>query len=249
MAKKTLPKTGNQRPSSLYRTNALRDMEEEKNMELANKDVIYAGYEDRDNTKNKIGDKTQDPATQSFARGSLSGDGGVRPSSLEIKSDNKRESIVKPPNFDVFRMCVEFLEFGGVVGDLELDESHRSIPEGFNKNGSLKDMCSIDGRSKQYLTCSFVFNDMNVVLVEVESEKADFATWALISVGEITQSQVDELLIARYSNGAKIDDLYDNYNNVNILKFSTKNHPPADDKGNITDEIIENWAMRLLGKI
>ena len=248
-SKRTLEKTVNKTPSSLYSTNVIRDKEDEVNMTLQNKEVVYAGFVEQDNKRNRVNEGSSGDTSLGFSSGSGSGDEKVRQASLEGKGENQKEPIVKPPNFDIFRECIEFLDASGVVNDIELDESYRTVPPRYNKDDSLADICSICGRLKQYITASFVFNDINVVLVEVEAEKADFATWVLFSAGNIDQSHIDSLLLERYANGAKIEDLQNVHAKRIDIKFSTKKHPFGDDNGNITDEDIERWAARLLSKI
>lgn len=109
-------------------------------------------------------------------------------------------------------------------------------------------MCSINNRLKQYVACSFEYNDINVILIEVESENNDFATWVLASRNEISEDIVYEILEMRYSEQKILDTIKELYNNLNGVKFFTHRHAQINDE-NEHEEVLERWLLRLFYKI
>lgn len=122
------------------------------------------------------------------------------------------------------------------------------MPTSFTKSKKLTTMCSIHNRLKQYVTCSFEYNDINVVLIEVESEHNDFATWVITSEKEISEENSTELLKMRFTELEILQKIKDKYNNLNNQIFFTYRHAQVNDE-NEHEEVLERWLLRLLYKI
>jgi hypothetical protein len=246
-AKKTLNKTTNKTPSRKYSTAYLQQMEDEKNLGLAGKIINHNTLEIVDDDGSQVQpQQSNNIAELSFAQAQNNGDENTRQVSLESKEAKKIERL---PNFDLFKICIEYIENSALVSNFEFDDSYDEIPHGFMKSGKLYSLCEIYGRVKTYITCSFVFNELNVVLVEVESDGADFATWVLISKQDISEQQVYSLLSQRYKNDAKIEDLKATYSDSNELKFEIKKHALVDEHGDVYYKKLGSWLFTLLGKI
>ncbi|MDX9743302.1 MAG: hypothetical protein RBT59_05750 [Arcobacteraceae bacterium] len=249
-AKNTLNKTNNKTPSRKYATNYMKQIEDERNLGLRDKVINYGIIEEIDESEVTVqSEEDSNTVAISFAQSQNGGDENTRQAALESKESKEKKLIERPPNFDIFKTSIEFLENSGLVSDFEFDDGYDDIPHKLMDNGKLYSLCSIDNRAKQYTTCNFTYNDLNVVLVEVESESADFATWVLISKYEILEHQVYAILSKRYKNDGKIEDLKATYSDSNKLKFEIKKHVLVDENGDVNYEMLESWTFTLLGKI
>jgi hypothetical protein len=65
----------------------------------------------------------------------------------------------------------------------------------------------INNRIKQYVSCSFEYNDTSIVLLEVESDNNDFATWVMSSEKTISEEDIIKILEMRYSEQKQLDVL------------------------------------------
>jgi len=246
-AKKTLNKTTNKTPSRKYSTYNYQQEEDETNLGLEDKIVRHNVIEVVDESdlqpQQDLGNNSADI---SFAQAQNDGDENTRQASMEAK---EAKPIEKLPNFDLFKICIEYIETSGLVSDFEFEDSYEDIPHVVMGNGQPYSSCEIHGRAKTYATCSFIFNELNVVLVEVESQEAEFATWVLISKWEITCKQVYNLLSSRYKNDVKMEELKATYTDSDTLKFEIKKHALVDEKGDVIYEKLGSWLLTLLKKI
>jgi len=246
-AKKTLNKTTNKTPSRKYSTSYAQQMEDEKNLGLAGKIINHNTLEIVDDDEQQVQPQQRNNIPElSFAQAQNNGDENTRQVSLESKEAKKIERL---PNFDLFKICIEYIENSGLVSDFEFVDSYDEIPHSLMKNGEPYSLCEIHGRVKTYITCSFVFNELNVVLAEVESDGADFATWVLISKQDVSEQRVYSLLSQRYKNDVKMEDLKAAYSDSNTLKFEIKKHALTDEHGDIYYEKLGSWLFTLLGKV
>ncbi|MGE4397372.1 MAG: hypothetical protein AB7D34_08025 [Sulfurimonas sp.] len=242
-------KTNNKTPSKTYSTRHLQKSEEEKNLALYGKTVQYSIIEEIDISEVQgLSESSNEPVDTSFVKSENNGDDNTQGSSFEA-NQKKKQHIKRYPNFEIFKTCIEYLENTGLVSNFEFDETCIDIPYEAMKNGELYSRCSIDGEVKQFTTCFFVFNDLNIALVEVESENADFATWVLSSMNVISDGQIWKILKKRYQSNHKISELKDYYNDIEIVKFDIKKHPIVDLDGEIDEAILESWTLTLLSKI
>lgn len=243
-------KISNKTPSKTYSTRYLQENEEEKNLALQDKIVQYSAIEIIDTTAIKeLSEPSDETVDISFVKSENDGDKNTQGASFESNPNEKLKHSKKEPNFEIFKACIEYLENTGLVSDFIFEEIYEGIPYEKMKNGELYSRCAIDGELKQYTTCSFVYNDLNVVLVEVESENADFATWVLNSVNMISTNKILQMLTLRYKNNTRISDLKDTYNNVNNIRFEIKKHPIVDEDGYIDEAMLESWTLTLLSKL
>lgn len=246
-AKKTLNKTTNKTPSRKYSTSYLQQMEDEKNLGLAGKIINHNILEVVEDDESQVQPQQSNNIPElSFAQAQNNGDENTRQVSLESRESKLMEI---PPNYDLFKICIEYIENSGLVSDFEFDDSYDEIPHSLMKNGQPYSLCEIHGRVKTYATCSFVFNELNVVLVEVEPKGVDASIWVLISKQNISEEQVYSLLSQRYKNDAKMEDLKVTYSDSNKLKFEIKKHALTDEHGDIYYEKLGSWLFTLLGKI
>lgn len=143
---------------------------------------------------------------------------------------------------------IEFIEDSNLVSEFLFDDIPKEVPVSYNKSNELTSLCSIDNKLKQYVTCSFEYNDINVVLIEVESEHNDFATWVIASEKEISEENITELLKMRFTELEILQKIKNEYNNLNELKFFTHRHAQLNDE-NEHEEVLERWLLRLFNKI
>ena len=106
----------------------------------------------------------------------------------------------------------------------------------------------INNRIKQYVRCSFEYNDISIVLLEVESDNNDFATWVISSEKTISEEDIIKILEMRYSEQKQLDEIKVKYNNMSSLKFNTHRHAQINDD-NEHEEVLERWLLRLFIKI
>jgi hypothetical protein len=235
-------------PSLIYGTNKIREIENTQNLSLEGKDITYGSIEEENPSVAVVTEKEKKgDVSVSFSKGENSGDETSQQSKLETE-DNNKEKIPKPPTFDIFLESIEFIEDSKLVNDFIFDNIPKEVPISFTKSKKLTTMCSIHNRPKQYVTCSFEYNDINVVLIEVESEHNDFATWVVASRNEISEDETTKLLEMRYSELNILDTIIDTYNDLNTLKFFTNRHAQINDE-NEHDEVLERWLLRLFLKI
>lgn len=247
--KRSSGKTNNKTPSRTYSTRYLQETEEEKNLSLQGKLIQYSMIEEIDSSKVQgLSEPTNETVDTSFVKSENNGDDDTQGTSFEA-NPKKQQHLQREPNFEIFKTCIEYLENTGLVTDFEFEETYADIPYEIMKNGDLYSRCSIDGKVKQYTTCSFGYNDLNVVLVEIESENADFATWVLSSMDMIYDEQIWQILTKRYKNNKKISELKEAYNSLEFVKFDIKKHPIVDIDGEIDETMLESWCLTLFKKL
>lgn len=235
-------------PSLIHGTNKIREIENNQNLSLYNKDITYGSLEEEHPTIPIISEKEQGgDVSISFSKGQNSGDTSSQHSKIENEDKNKNE-ISKPVSFDIFLESTEYIENSNLISEFIYNGIPQNVPASYNKSNELTSMCSIHNRLKQYVSCSFEYNDINVILIEVESEKNDFATWVLASKNEISEVAVNEILQMRYSEQKILDKIKESYNNLNGVKFFTHRHAQINDE-NEHEEVLERWLLRLFYKI
>ncbi|PPK61821.1 hypothetical protein B0F89_10757 [Malaciobacter marinus] len=235
-------------PSSIYGTNKIREIENTQNLSLEGKDITYGSLEEENsNVSLSIEKEEKGNVSVTFSKGENSGDETAQQSKLETE-DNNKEKMPKPPTFDIFVESIEFIEDSNLVSEFLFNNKPKEVPANFTKNKKLTTICSIHNRPKQYVTCSFEYNDINVVLIEVESEHNDFATWVISSKNEIIEDEITEVLKMRYSELNVLDTIKERYNDLNTLKFFTYRHAQINDE-NEHEEVLERWLLRLFNKI
>lgn len=248
--KETKPIVKTNTPYSNYGTSIIKATENDHNMSLKDKELIYGNIKDTNHTKVpfEINIEEINDANVSFSTDNNGGDKTSKSHKLEQKEDKEKAS--KPPNFEIFKQSIEVLENSGYVSNFIFLEEYFEVPEGLNKNGTRTQFCSIDGKLKRYVFCSLSYNDINVVLVEVESENSDFATWVLSSKNDISDKQINEILTQRFELHEKIRNIENSYNNVSSLRFKTHRHAQINDE-NIDEheEVLERWGIRLLNNL
>ncbi len=106
----------------------------------------------------------------------------------------------------------------------------------------------INNRIKQYVRCSFEYNDISIVLLEVESDNNDFATWVMSSEKTISEEDIVKILEMRYSEQKLLEEIKEKFNNLSSLKFNTHRHAQINDE-NEHVEVLERWLLRLLHKV
>lgn len=225
-------------PSNLYGLNKLIDRDDDLNLGLQGKEIIYGSKSVPADPRSQQNEKSDSHVDQGFGYGSLSG--STQRSVVEAQD---KSTIVRPPNFDIFNMCLEYLEASGVFGDITTSSGWDQVVGSGEKLNSRN---SIDGVPKRYITAVCSFNDNEILLVEVESETNDFATWILVSCHTITEITLSKLIHLRYSEDKKLDEIQQEYNNIDSVLFLRKKHPKIEKNGDITDDSFENWADRLL---
>lgn len=235
-------------PSLIHGTNKIREIENNQNLSLYNKDITYGSLEEENPTIPIISEKEQGgDLSISFSKGQNSGDTSSQHSKIENEDENKND-ISKPESFDIFLESIEYIENSNLVNEFVYNGIPQNVPFSYNKSNELTSICSINNRLKQYVSCSFEYNDINVILIEVESEKNDFATWVLASKNEISEVAVNEILQMRYSEQKILDKIKESYNNLNGVKFFTHRHAQINDE-NEHEEVLERWLLRLFSKI
>lgn len=235
-------------PSLIYGTNKIRETENTQNLSLLGKDIIYSSLEEENQNVPVITEKEKKgDVSVSFSKGNNSGDESSQQSKLENDDENKKETS-KPPTFDIFLKSIEYIENSNLVNEFIFDDTPREVPSSYTKRDALTNQCSINNRLKQYVTCSFEYNNTNIVLIEVESEHNDFATWVISSKREIVEEDIEGVLEMRYSKLEKIQEIKDDYNDLSILKFNTHRHAQLNND-NEHDEVLQRWLLRLFHKI
>ena len=150
--------------------------------------------------------------------------------------------------FDIFLESIEFIENSNIVSEFLYDDIPKNIPVSYTKNNEIISSCMINNRIKQYVSCSFEYNDISLVLLEVESDNNDFATWVMASKESIAEEDIIKILEMRYSEQKLLEEIKQKYNNLNYLKFNTHRHAQMNDE-NEHEEVLERWFLRLLHKI
>lgn len=235
-------------PSSIYGTNKIREIENTQNLSLEGKDITYGSLEEENSNVSLSTEKEEKGnVSVTFSKCENSGDETSQQSKLETEEENKKE-IPKPQTFDIFMESIEFIEDSNLVSEFLFNNRPKEVPTSFTKNKNFTTMCSIHNRPKQYVTCSFEYNGINVVLIEVESEHNDFATWVISSKNQIFEDKITEVLKMRYSELNVLDTIKERYNDLNTLKFFTYRHAQINDE-NEHEEVLERWLLRLLVKI
>ncbi|RXJ81042.1 hypothetical protein [Arcobacter sp. F2176] len=235
-------------PSLIYGTNKIREIENTQNLSLINKDITYGSLEEENPNVPIVTDKEKKgEVSVSFSKGENSGDETAQQSRLETDNDNKNE-VSKPPTFDIFLESIEFIENSNLVSEFIYNDIPKNVPVSYTKSDELTSQCSIHNRIKQYVTCAFEYNDIKIVLIEVESEHNDFATWVIASKNEIFEDAITEALEMRYSEQKVLQEIKDTYNDLNTLKFNTHRHAQINDE-NEHEEVLERWLLRLLNII
>lgn len=248
--KEIKPIVNTKTPYSNYGTSIIKATENDHNISLKGKELIYGNIEDVSNIKVPFETDIEksNNANVSFSTDDNGGDKTSKSHKLEQKEDKEKAS--KPPNFEIFKQSIEVLENSGYVSNFIFLEEYFEVPEGLNKNGTRTQFCSIDGKLKRYVFCSLSYNDINVVLVEVESENSDFATWVLSSKNEISDEQIYKVLIQRFKLHKKIRDIENSFSNIFSLKFKTHRHAQVNDENTDEhEEVLERWGIRLLNNL
>ncbi|MFW2307772.1 hypothetical protein ACN4FF_09245 [Aliarcobacter butzleri] len=178
-------------PSLIYGTHTIKELENNQNLSLQNKDVIYGSLEEKGgNISITTGEEKKGEISVSFSKGTSSGDETVQQSKLENDDANKK-NMSRQPIFDIFLESIEFIENSNLVSEFFYDDVPKNIPVSYTKNNEITSICMIDNRIKQYVTCFFEYNNTNIVLLEVESENNDFATWVMDSKESVTEEHID----------------------------------------------------------
>ncbi|MGP2657962.1 hypothetical protein ACOJTA_13080 [Malaciobacter sp. WC5094] len=237
-------------PSMIYGTNKIKEVENTQNLSLSTKDINYGSFEEETSNVSVVTEEEEKGIVSvSFSKGSNSGDKNSQQSRLENEDDDKnKEKTTKPRTFDIFLKSIEFIEDSNLVDEFNFDDNPKEVPSGYTKNDQLTSQCTINNRLKQYVTCSFQYNNINVVLIEVESKNNDFATWVICSKKEISDKNTTDILEMRYCDSKDIKEIKNSYNNLNSLKFFTYRHAQINNK-NEHDEVLKKWSLRLLSKI
>lgn len=235
-------------PSLVYGTTKIKEIENTQNLSLEGKDITYGVLEEENPSVPVVTEKEKKgDVAVSFSKGENSGDETSQQSKLETEDTNK-EKIPKPPTFDIFLKSIEFIEDSNLVSEFVYDDMPKDVPTSFTQSNELTSRCSIDGRVKQYVTCSFEYNDIKVVLIEVESENHDFATWVLSSKYEISEGDIYQPLEMRYGNQDTLEPIKESFNDINYLKFTTHRHAALNDE-NDHEDVLERWLLRLFHKL
>ncbi|UWY60122.1 hypothetical protein [Aliarcobacter butzleri] len=235
-------------PSLIYGTHTIKELENNQNLSLQNKDVIYGSLEEKGgNISITTGEEKKGEISVSFSKGTSSGDETVQQSKLENDDANKK-NMSRQPIFDIFLESIEFIENSNLVSEFFYDDVPKNIPVSYTKNNEITSICMIDNRIKQYVTCFFEYNNTNIVLLEVESENNDFATWVMDSKESVTEEHIIEILEMRYSEQKLLEEIKQKYNNLNYLKFNTHRHAQINDE-NEHEEVLERCLLRLFKKI
>lgn len=234
-------------PLLIYGTHTIKELENNQNLSLLNKDITYGLLEEKGgNISITTGEEKKGEVSVSFSKGSSSGDETAQQSKLENDDENKMD-MSKPPIFDIFLESIEFIENSNLVSEFFYDDVPKNIPVSYTKNNEVTSICMIDNRIKQYVTCFFEYNNTNIVLLEVESENNDFATWVIASKESILEEDIVKILKMRYSEQKLLEEIKQKYNNLNYLKFNTHRHAQINDE-NEHEEVLERWFLRLLFK-
>mgnify|MGYP006354559735 FL=1 len=146
--------------------------------------------------------------------------------------------------FDIFLESIEFIENSNIVSEFLYDDIPKNIPVSYTKNNEIISSCMINNRIKQYVSCSFEYNDTSIVLLEVESDNNDFATWVMSSEKTILEEDIVKILELRYSKQKLLETIKDEYNILSNLKFNTHRHAQINDE-NEHEEVLERWLLRL----
>ena len=234
-------------PSLIHGTNKIREIENNQNLSLYNKDITYGSIEEENPTIPIIPEKEQGADVSiSFSKGQNSGDTSSQHSKIENEDENKND-ISKPESFDIFLESIEYIENSNLVSEFFYDDVPKNIPISYTKNNDIASACMINNRIKQYVTCFFEYNNINIVLLEVESENNDFATWVMASKESILEDDIIKILEMRYSEQKLLEEIKEKYNNLSCLKFNTHRHAQINDE-NEHEEVLERWLLRLLNK-
>mgnify|MGYP003520770224 FL=1 len=235
-------------PSLIYGTHTIKELENTQNLSLLNKDIAYGLLEEKaGNISITTGEEKKREVSVSFSKGSSSGDETAQQTKLENDDENKN-NISKPPIFDIFLESIEFIENSNLVSEFLYDDIPKNIPVSYTKNNEIISSCMINNRIKQYVSCSFEYNDTSIVLLEVESDNNDFATWVMSSEKTISEEDIVKILQMRYSEQKLLETIKDEYNNLSNLKFNTHRHAQINDE-NEHEEVLERWLLRLLHKV
>ncbi|MEV9476952.1 hypothetical protein [Aliarcobacter butzleri] len=235
-------------PSLIYGTHTIKELENNQNLSLQNKDVIYGSLEEKGgNISITTGDEKKGEVSVSFSKGTSSGDETAQQSKLE-NDDTNKNNLSKPPIFDIFLESIDFIENSNLVSEFFYDDVPKNIPVSYTKNNEITSICMINNRIKQYVTCFFEYNHTNIVLLEVESENNDFATWVIASKESVPEEDIIKILEMRYSEQKLLEEIKQEYNNLNSLKFNTHRHAQINDE-NEHEEVLERWLLRLLHKV
>ncbi|MCG3667654.1 hypothetical protein PJV94_08740 [Aliarcobacter butzleri] len=235
-------------PLLLYGTHTIKELENNQNLSLQNKDVIYGLLEEKGgNTSITTVEEKKGEVSVSFSKGTGSGDETAQESKLENDDENKM-NMSKPAIFDIFLESIDFIENSNLVSEFFYDDAPKNIPVSYTKNNEITSICMIDNRIKEYVSCSFEYNDTNIVLLEVESDNNDFATWVMASKESVSEEDIIKILEMRYSEQKLLEEIKQKYNNLSYLKFNTHRHAQINDE-NEHEEVLERWLLRLLYKI
>jgi hypothetical protein len=194
-------------PSLIYGTHTIKELENTQNLSLLNKDIAYGLLEEKaGNISITTGEEKKGEVSVSFSKGTSSGDETAQQTKLENDDENKN-NISKPPIFDIFLESIEFIENSNIVSEFLYDDIPKNIPVSYTKNNEIISSCKINNRIKQYVSCSFEYNDISLVLLEVESDNNDFATWIISSEKTISEEDIIKILEMRYSEQKQLDVL------------------------------------------
>lgn len=235
-------------PGLIYGTHIIKELENNQNLSLLHKDITYGLLEEKGgNISITTGEEKKGEVSVSFSKGTSSGDETAQQTKLENDNENKN-NISKPPIFDIFLESIEFIENSNIVSEFLYDDIPKNIPVSYTKNNEIISSCKINNRIKQYVSCSFEYNDIGIVLLEVESDNNDFATWVMSSKESVSEEDIVKILEMRYSEQKLLETIKDEHNNLSNLKFNTHRHAQINDE-NEHEEVLEKWLLRLLHKV
>ena len=241
------PEVTTRTPSSVYGTSKIKEIENTQNLSLSGKNITYGSLEiDNPNPPLPSHKEGEKKVGTSFSKGQNSGDTDSQ--QLTLENDEEQKNKNKIPVFDIFLKSIEFIEDSNLVSEFNFNNTPENVPASYTESNRLTALCSVDGKLKQYISCEFEYNDIFVILLEVESDKNDFATWVFTSNFEIDPSKVQYILEMRFSGKEKLDTIKTEYNNLKSLKFFTYRHAQINDE-NDHDEVLQRWLLRLFSKI
>ncbi len=187
---------------------------------------------------------------QSLTDSQTSGEKTVRKTVVSSSFEEKKKEIMPKEyvhNFDEFNQYMSHLEKTQMVenfclyGVQELDKVVDKDTEKPNKK------CIIKGRARQYITCTFKYNNLYAGLLELENgTNASSSTWVIVSTSIINKNVFDEFLFHYLNDNYSISAIKDLYNEDTNLRFSKKNHTKND---NLQEDDKILWLGGLLGKI
>lgn len=186
---------------------------------------------------------------QSLTESSNKGDVNTRRviiSSEFLKKEQKPLNEIE--NFNVFRQYINFLKQQSNIKELIIFDV-KNLPEfKIKKNGEEKvnTKCKIKRRLRQYLTCTFKYENLYVGLLELENYTSSAASsWVIISDKPVNSYTFEKFIKLYIKDNMSIPEIVSKYKNANP-KFSKKNHERNE---NLSKIQLSRWYAGLLGKI